>query len=126
MVTGHGAEAVAAAARAIDPDVRIVHQAERRGTGHAVHAGGAGARGLRRRRGGALRRHALHPAGDAARPCSTERARGAGVVVLGFEAADPRDYGRLVVGADGGLEAIVEARRAGRAPSRRCALQLRA
>lgn len=32
------------------------------------------------------------------------------VVVLGFEAADPALYGRLVVGSDGTLERIVEAR----------------
>ncbi len=32
------------------------------------------------------------------------------VVVLGFRAADPGSYGRLVVGADGALERIVEAR----------------
>jgi bifunctional UDP-N-acetylglucosamine pyrophosphorylase/glucosamine-1-phosphate N-acetyltransferase len=32
------------------------------------------------------------------------------VVVLGFRARAPGDYGRLVVGADGALEAIVEAK----------------
>ena len=36
VVTGHGGEAVAAAGRAIDEDIRIVVQAEQRGTGHAV------------------------------------------------------------------------------------------
>jgi len=35
-----------------------------------------------------------------------------GVGVLGFEAADPGTYGRLVTAADGTLEAIVEAREA--------------
>lgn len=35
------------------------------------------------------------------------------VVVLGFEPADPALYGRLVLGADHGLERIVEARDAG-------------
>ncbi len=35
---------------------------------------------------------------------------GPDVVVLGFEAADPGGYGRLIVGADGSLEAIVEAK----------------
>lgn len=39
-------------------------------------------------------------------------AEGPDVVVLGFEARDPGAYGRLVVGADGGLEAIVEAKEA--------------
>jgi len=35
-----------------------------------------------------------------------------GVTVLGFHAADPAAYGRLIVGADGTLEAIVEAKEA--------------
>jgi len=35
------------------------------------------------------------------------------VVVLGFRPPDPTGYGRLVLGADGGLEAIVEHRDAG-------------
>ncbi|MBA3326297.1 MAG: bifunctional UDP-N-acetylglucosamine diphosphorylase/glucosamine-1-phosphate N-acetyltransferase GlmU, partial [Rhodobacteraceae bacterium] len=38
------------------------------------------------------------------------RAAGAAVVALGFEAAEPGGYGRLVLDADGGLEAIVEAK----------------
>ena len=33
-----------------------------------------------------------------------------GVVVLGFEPADPGPYGRLIVDGNGALEAIVEAR----------------
>lgn len=37
---------------------------------------------------------------------------GEGVTVLGFEAADPAAYGRLIVGGDGALEAIVEAKEA--------------
>ena len=35
---------------------------------------------------------------------------GAGVAVLGFEAADPGGYGRLIESSEGGLEAIVEAK----------------
>ncbi len=38
------------------------------------------------------------------------RAAGAGVVVLGFEAAEPGGYGRLVLDETGGLAAIVEAK----------------
>jgi bifunctional UDP-N-acetylglucosamine pyrophosphorylase/glucosamine-1-phosphate N-acetyltransferase len=37
-------------------------------------------------------------------------ADGAAVAVQGFEAADPAAYGRLVLGGDGGLERIVEAK----------------
>jgi bifunctional UDP-N-acetylglucosamine pyrophosphorylase/glucosamine-1-phosphate N-acetyltransferase len=36
------------------------------------------------------------------------KASGAGVVVVGFEAADPTGYGRLIRDADGGLSRIVE------------------
>jgi bifunctional UDP-N-acetylglucosamine pyrophosphorylase / glucosamine-1-phosphate N-acetyltransferase len=39
-------------------------------------------------------------------------AGGASVAVLGFEAADPGGYGRLIVNSDGGLDAIVEAKEA--------------
>ena len=53
------------------------------------------------------------------------RAAGAAVVVLGFEAADPGGYGRLVVDAAGGLEAIVEARDATPRGARDPPLQLR-
>ena len=38
------------------------------------------------------------------------RRQGAGVVVLGFDAADPTNYGRLIVGEGGVLDAIVEHR----------------
>jgi bifunctional UDP-N-acetylglucosamine pyrophosphorylase/glucosamine-1-phosphate N-acetyltransferase len=38
--------------------------------------------------------------------------KGASVAVLGFEAADPGGYGRLIVGNDGGLDAIIEAKEA--------------
>jgi bifunctional UDP-N-acetylglucosamine pyrophosphorylase/glucosamine-1-phosphate N-acetyltransferase len=40
------------------------------------------------------------------------RAAGADLAVLGFEPVDPGAYGRLILGADGGLEAIVEAKEA--------------
>jgi len=46
------------------------------------------------------------------------RRAGAAVGVLGFEAADPTPYGRLVVGADGLLERIVESRDADAAQRR--------
>ncbi|MFC7290727.1 bifunctional UDP-N-acetylglucosamine diphosphorylase/glucosamine-1-phosphate N-acetyltransferase GlmU [Hirschia litorea] len=35
---------------------------------------------------------------------------GASIAVLGFEAADPGGYGRLILGSDGGLDRIVEAK----------------
>jgi bifunctional UDP-N-acetylglucosamine pyrophosphorylase / glucosamine-1-phosphate N-acetyltransferase len=39
-------------------------------------------------------------------------AEGASVAVLGFEAADPGGYGRLILNGEGGLDAIVEAKEA--------------
>jgi len=105
VVTGHGAEEVAKAARAEDPEVAVVHQAEQLGTAHAV----------------AQARRALDGvAGDAVvlygdtpfvRPETIEAMIEArvqhAVVVLGFEAADPGRYGRLVMEGDS-LERIVE------------------
>ena len=45
-------------------------------------------------------------------PLFALRAAGADLAVLGFEAADPGAYGRLIQGADGALEKIVEAKEA--------------
>ena len=44
------------------------------------------------------------------RAMQARREAGAGVVVLGFRPADPADYGRLITGAEGALQRIVEAR----------------
>lgn len=106
LVVGHGAEAVAAAARDHDPAIDIARQETQQGTAHAV----------------AQAREALDGAegdvfvlyGDTPfiRPetlarMAAARAAGAAVVVLGFEARDPGRYGRLVV-EDGRLLRIVE------------------
>ena len=105
VVTGHGAEAVAAAARAQDPEVVVVHQAEQLGTAHAV----AQSREALAWAGGDV----LVLYGDTpfVRPETLEAMREArarhAVVVLGFEAADPGRYGRLVMIGDM-LERIVE------------------
>ena len=106
LVAGHGFEAVEKAAKARDDEIIVAHQAEQLGTAHAVAQAGAALAGV---------------AGDAVvlygdtpfiRPETLEamaaaRATGADVVVLGFEAADPGRYGRLVV-EDGALTRIVE------------------
>jgi bifunctional UDP-N-acetylglucosamine pyrophosphorylase/glucosamine-1-phosphate N-acetyltransferase len=105
IVAGHGAEAVRKAALAQDETAEVVLQEEQKGTGHAV----------------AMAREALEGfAGDAfvlygdtpfIQPETLERmaaARAAhDVVVLGFEAADPARYGRLIMAGDS-LERIVE------------------
>jgi bifunctional UDP-N-acetylglucosamine pyrophosphorylase/glucosamine-1-phosphate N-acetyltransferase len=108
LVTGHGGDAVAAVARDIDADIRVVHQAEQKGTGHAVLQAAPELEGFA---GDAI---VLYGDSPFIRPETlaamlAARAEGAAVVVLGFEAADPGGYGRLVVGTHG-LDAIVEER----------------
>jgi bifunctional UDP-N-acetylglucosamine pyrophosphorylase/glucosamine-1-phosphate N-acetyltransferase len=110
LVTGHGGEAVAAAARHIDPDIRIVRQEEQLGTAHAVRQAEPELAGFD---GDVIVLYADTPL---VRPETLQamldaRATGAAVVVLGFEAADPGGYGRLVT-RGGALEAIVEAKEA--------------
>lgn len=105
VVTGHGAEQVAKSARAFDEEATIVLQAEQLGTGHAV-AQAAGA--LAGQSGDVI---VLYGDTPFIRPETLEamleaRARHA-VVVLGFEAADPGRYGRLILAGET-LEKIVE------------------
>ncbi len=106
LVVGHGGDKVAEAAEVLDPDITVVAQEEQLGTGHAVLQA----------------RDALQGAeGDAAvlygdtpfikpetlRRMAEARMAGADVGVLGFDAADPARYGRLIM--DGSrLERIVE------------------
>ncbi|WP_068304233.1 bifunctional UDP-N-acetylglucosamine diphosphorylase/glucosamine-1-phosphate N-acetyltransferase GlmU [Pararhodobacter sp. CCB-MM2] len=105
VVTGHGAEAVAKAARAEDPEVHIAHQAEQLGTAHAVAQA--------REALGGFKGDAVILYGDTpfVRIETLEAMREArerhAVVVLGFEAADPGRYGRLVMDGEQ-LERIVE------------------
>ena len=105
VVTGHGAEAVARAARAEDPETRIVHQTEQKGTAHAVDQARAALAGFT---GDVV---VLYGDTPFVRPETLEAMREArsrsAVVVLGFEAADPGRYGRLVMN-DEQLEKIVE------------------
>ncbi|MDX8349512.1 bifunctional UDP-N-acetylglucosamine diphosphorylase/glucosamine-1-phosphate N-acetyltransferase GlmU [Cognatiyoonia sp. IB215446] len=105
VVAGHGAEAVSKAAKAYDETAEIALQTEQLGTAHAV----------------AQAKHALAEFdGDAIvlygdtpfiRPETLAAMMAArlthDVVVLGFEAADPARYGRLVM-QDDQLDRIVE------------------
>ncbi|MFC0202407.1 bifunctional UDP-N-acetylglucosamine diphosphorylase/glucosamine-1-phosphate N-acetyltransferase GlmU [Paracoccus rhizosphaerae] len=103
VVTGHGSDAVARAVAKLDPDAATVLQAEQLGTGHAV------AQALPALEGFEGRVIVLY--GDTPFIGRDTLAALAGhrsdMVVLGFEAADPGRYGRLVV-TDKGLERIVE------------------
>lgn len=103
VVTGHGAETVAAAARGVDPAVEIARQDEQRGTGHAV------AQALPLLEGFGGRVVVLFGDTPLIRPETLEAmlAAPSDVVVLGFDAADPGRYGRLVTHS-GHLYGIVE------------------
>ncbi|HVG49468.1 MAG TPA: bifunctional UDP-N-acetylglucosamine diphosphorylase/glucosamine-1-phosphate N-acetyltransferase GlmU [Rubellimicrobium sp.] len=106
VVTGVGAREVEKAARAFDPEVQTVHQAEQKGTAHAVLQ----ASDLLADHDGDV--IVLYGDTPFVTPETLERmleARAtADIVVLGFEAANPEArYGRLVTTGDK-LERIVE------------------
>jgi bifunctional UDP-N-acetylglucosamine pyrophosphorylase/glucosamine-1-phosphate N-acetyltransferase len=105
LVVGHGGEAVARAARDSDPDIEIVVQEEQLGTGHAV------ARARQRLAGFEGDVVVLYADTPFIRPQTLQamaeaRARHQ-VVVLGFHAADPGRYGRLITEGEH-LRRIVE------------------
>ncbi|WP_342071405.1 bifunctional UDP-N-acetylglucosamine diphosphorylase/glucosamine-1-phosphate N-acetyltransferase GlmU [Yoonia algicola] len=105
VVAGHGAAAVEKAAKAYDPDVIVAMQEEQLGTAHAVGQARAALDGF----GG----DALVLYGDTPfiRPETLAAMMAArlthDIVVLGFEAADPSRYGRLIM-QDDQLDRIVE------------------
>lgn len=106
LVVGHGSDLVEAAAKEINPDIQFVLQKEQLGTGHAVLQARAALQGFE---GDAI---VLYGDTPFIRPETLDamisaRTGGADVVVLGFEAADPGRYGRLLV-KDGSLNRIVE------------------
>lgn len=105
IVAGHGAESVSKAAQSWDPDAQVVLQTEQLGTGHAVAQAASALDGFD---GDAI---VLYGDTPFIRPETLEAmtaARGDhDVVVLGFHAADPGRYGRLVAAGDT-LEKIVE------------------
>ena len=106
VVVGDDMEAVA---DAVAPH-RTVVQKERLGTGHAVRTACEAVDGFD---GTVLVLYADTPLispQTLMRPLEARRAApGPAVVVLGFRPSDPGPYGRLIVGADGTLQAIVEA-----------------
>jgi bifunctional UDP-N-acetylglucosamine pyrophosphorylase/glucosamine-1-phosphate N-acetyltransferase len=79
------------------------------GTGHAVRAAEQALEGFA---GDVVVTYADCPLLEAAAvaPLLDLRAAGADVAVLGFKAADPAPYGRLILGGDGDLLHIVEAK----------------
>jgi bifunctional UDP-N-acetylglucosamine pyrophosphorylase/glucosamine-1-phosphate N-acetyltransferase len=108
IVVGHGAQAVAAEARDWREDVAIAEQTERRGTAHAVAAARDALAGFA---GDVVVLYADTPliSPETLAAMQSARANGASVVVLGFDAAIPGGYGRLII-EDGALARIVEAK----------------
>ena len=107
VVTGHGAEAVEASAKGFDADAICVRQSEQLGTGHAVlQAKDA----LADFEGDVIVLYGDTPFINAETLERIAQAReDADLVVLGFEAADPGRYGRLIL-KGGQLDRIVEAK----------------
>lgn len=105
VVTGHGAEQVAKSARAFDPDIQTALQAEQKGTAHAVLQAAPLLEGVP---GDALVLYGDTPfiRAETLQAMRDARRRHA-VVVLGFHAADPGRYGRLIAEGDT-LHRIVE------------------
>ncbi|WP_300518150.1 bifunctional UDP-N-acetylglucosamine diphosphorylase/glucosamine-1-phosphate N-acetyltransferase GlmU [Aliiroseovarius sp.] len=105
IVAGHGAALVETAARKIDPEITVVVQEDQLGTGHAVAQARAALEGFD---GDAVVLYGDTPfTGEKTLARLVEARKSADVVVLGFEAADPGRYGRLVMEGDR-LSRIVE------------------
>ena len=105
VVAGHGAELVAKAAQAFDEEAEVAIQSEQLGTAHAVAQARDALTGFD---GDAL---VLYGDTPFISPETLEAMAAArqshDVIVLGFEAADPGRYGRLIV-ENGQLDRIVE------------------
>ncbi len=108
VVVGHEGEQVSEAAKAFDPDCEIVWQKEQNGTGHAVQQAQAALDGFE---GDAVVLYGDTPfvAPETLERMLAARADGNDIVVLGFKAANPGGYGRLVM-ESGILTEIVEAK----------------
>ncbi|EYD71282.1 bifunctional UDP-N-acetylglucosamine diphosphorylase/glucosamine-1-phosphate N-acetyltransferase GlmU [Limimaricola hongkongensis] len=105
VVAGHGAAAVEKSVTAFDEGIVTVRQDSQEGTGHAVSQARAALDGFA---GDAIVLYGDTPfiRPETLKAMLAARAR-ADVVVLGFEAADPGRYGRLVTTGDS-LDRIVE------------------
>ncbi|MEG3661658.1 bifunctional UDP-N-acetylglucosamine diphosphorylase/glucosamine-1-phosphate N-acetyltransferase GlmU [Celeribacter halophilus] len=105
LVVGHGADQVAAEAAQIDDNILIARQNEQLGTAHAVLQAKEALSGFE---GDAIVLYGDTPfISEATILRMVEARKTADVVVLGFEAADPARYGRLVTEGDT-LRRIVE------------------
>jgi len=106
VVAGPGMDDVAAEARRIIPGAVLAVQTERLGTAHAVAAAKPGLVGFS---GTVVVLYGDVPLIEAATLRRLlDHAAAQSVAVLGFEAADPRGYGRLLQGSPGQVRAIRE------------------
>lgn len=107
VVVGPDMDNVRAEVRALAPEAAIFEQADQKGTGDAVLAA---REAIAAHSGDVLVLYADTPLTRKPSLQAMRRALddGEGVCVLGFEAADPTGYGRLLTGADGMLMAIRE------------------
>ncbi|HRV63941.1 MAG TPA: bifunctional UDP-N-acetylglucosamine diphosphorylase/glucosamine-1-phosphate N-acetyltransferase GlmU [Albidovulum sp.] len=103
VVAGHGAEAVEKAVRAYDETAAVVRQDQQLGTGHAVQQALPALEGFE---GTVIVLYGDTPF-IRAETLDAMLVSGADVTVLGFVAADPGRYGRLIA-TDGALDRIVE------------------
>jgi bifunctional UDP-N-acetylglucosamine pyrophosphorylase/glucosamine-1-phosphate N-acetyltransferase len=108
VVTGHGADAVEKVVQKQFDDITCVRQVEQNGTAHAVDMAREAMAGFD---GDAYVLYGDTPfiSAETLQHMAEARSAGADVVVLGFEAADPGRYGRLVT-TENGLDRIVEAK----------------
>lgn len=107
VVTGHGADLVEAQLGKLDPELRSVRQNEQFGTGHAALQAKWALEGFE---GDAVVLYGDTPFVRSETLIRMREARAqSDVVVLGFEAANPGRYGRLVTDGDE-LTRIVEAK----------------
>jgi bifunctional UDP-N-acetylglucosamine pyrophosphorylase/glucosamine-1-phosphate N-acetyltransferase len=111
VVIGHGMDNVREEAMRLAPGAQVFVQENQLGTADAVLAA---REALEAHRGDVI---VLYGDTPLIRATTLERMRealngGANVVVLGFEAADPTGYGRLLTGQSGTLEAIREEKEA--------------
>lgn len=112
VIAGHGADRVRAAALSYDPTTTIINQQEQLGTGHAALQARAPLKGFD---GTVIVLFGDTPFVRPETLAAMIEARGThDLVVLGFEAADPGRYGRLIMDGDA-LARIVEFKEASEA-----------
>lgn len=109
VVVGPNMPIVEEAARKQAPDARIALQVKQQGTADAVKAARSEMDGFS---GDVIILYADTPLvrPETLQAMLAARRSGASAVVLGFRPADPSPYGRLVMNAENGLDAIIESK----------------